>query len=79
MCMPISVLKISRTVAGHIEVAGEFPDESAAHKFVEDSQMSNPGDEHEYSVEFPPSWEGSLLPESPEPNQLIPLRPDRLV
>jgi hypothetical protein len=53
--LPYTVLKISNASEGHIEVAGEFSDEAGANKFVKDSQLNDPDNEHEYSVEVPPS------------------------
>jgi hypothetical protein len=57
--MPYSVLKISKIVEDRIDVAGEFPDETAAYKFIELEQIAATAngthEDHEYTVEPPPT------------------------
>ena len=57
--MPYTVLKISRIVEDRIEVAGEFPDEEEARKFIEakqsEARQNGVGEDYEYLVEAPPS------------------------
>ena len=58
--MAFTVLKISKTADGQVEVTGEFQDEEAAIRFAEASQLNEPEDEDEcefeYRVEAPPSF-----------------------
>ena len=53
--MPYTVLKISKILDNQTEVAGEFADESEAHNYIQDSQLDDLNDEHEYQIEVPPS------------------------
>lgn len=57
--MPYTVLKISKIITDQVEVAGEFPDEKEARKFVEaelvDAEINGTRQDHDYLVEAPPT------------------------
>ena len=53
--MPFTVLKVSKTAEGLIEIAGEFPDETEAHKFLETARSGEDTDDFDYIIEPPPT------------------------
>jgi hypothetical protein len=50
--MPYSILKVSKTVDGEVEVVGEFPNGDEAHTFAQDAQANDNTNEYEYLIEF---------------------------
>ena len=53
--MPVTVLKICKSVEDEIEVAGEFSTEEEAETFAEEAQIDDPDNDYEYIIELPPS------------------------
>jgi len=53
--MPFTVLKKSKLIEDQIEVAGEFPEEADARSFVAEMRLHESSDDHDYTVEIPPS------------------------